>query len=113
MVVRARFKNKTFKDRLNVIRSKFYDIFRKKRVEKEEVNTPEIKLRELLSKLHVILKSIDESITQDKLLTRQQKRSFWLDFFKHARFREDVFQELIKKQDISNILEDYKCDLLK
>jgi hypothetical protein len=113
MVVKARFKNPTFKDRLNIVRSKFYDVFKKKKVAKKEVETPETKLRELICKMHVLLKAIDEGITRDKILTRQQKKNFWADFFKHGRFREDVFQELIEKQDISNILEGYKCDLMK
>ena len=112
MVVKARFKNPTLKQRVNIVKSKFYDLFVKKNVVEKEVETPEANLRELICKLHILLKSIDEEISNGKTLTRQQKKSFWGDFFKHSRFREDVFQELIKKQDISELLKEYKCDTL-
>lgn len=113
MVVKARIKDIGFKERLNIVKSWVYDAFKKSRVEEKELSSPETKLRELLVKLHVIMKSIDEDLSKNVLLTRQQRKSFWSDFFKYGRFREDMFKGLLEKQEIKDILEDYKCDQLK
>lgn len=68
---------------------------------------------EKLQDVRTILHSIDASLRKSNV-PQKDIRDFWADFYKFGAFRDELFEELIKDDDIDKIISKYvKTDYLR
>ena len=82
----------------------FWNIFRKKKVQEEQVNSKETQVRELLESLLAVLGIVDD-LLKKKRYDRTARRRFWEDFRKSEKFRKEMFEELIQSETIDKLLQ--------
>jgi len=88
----------------------------KRRIERKrtmEQNTREDSLKLTLTQLREVMLAIDDYLTTDKNLSRQQRRQFWSDFRKYDQVRNDVFDELLNGGGLEKRIEEITCQTKK
>lgn len=56
-----------------------------------------------LKAVKAIMDAVDD-LLKEKKLSRQIRKAFWKNFYEKGEFREDVFAELIEKEDLIDTL---------